>query len=98
MEFYLFVVFRLIVDPKDEFIQIFLRHGDLLQLGSLEGSIEVVIIDDEVGERQNENLFLFGILRELFNLKPFIDDDFKQTISVHILGEKTTGHLFLLGR
>jgi hypothetical protein len=96
MGFNLFVAFWLIIDPKDELIRIFLRHRDLLQFCGLEGSIEVVIIDDEVGERQNENLFLIGVLGELFNFKPFIDDDFKEATSFHIFGEKMTSHLFLL--
>lgn len=47
------ITLRFIIYPKDQLICIGLRHRDLFQLSSLNGSLKVVVINEEVGERQN---------------------------------------------
>lgn len=67
------VALGLVIYPEYQFLPICFRHGDLLQLSCLDGTLQIVIVDEKISKGQDENFFLLGKFREIFNLIPSIN-------------------------
>lgn len=57
-----FVVFRLIIDPENNFVEVGPGHRDFLQLCSLHLALSVIAVEHEISKWQDQNLFFIGKL------------------------------------